>query len=50
MDCEIQKPLERTAKEAREEFIRTQAVLILRNLLVSLRSETVISPVNDLNQ
>lgn len=50
MDCEIEKPLEGTAKEAREEYIRQQAVLILRNLLVSLRSETMVSPVHDLNQ
>ena len=50
MDCEIEKPLEGTAKEAREEYIRKQAVLILRNLLVSLRSESVVAPVNNLNQ
>ena len=37
MNSTEKKPLTDAAKEAREEYIRKQAVLILRDLLVSLR-------------
>lgn len=36
-DSQTRKPLSDAAKEAREEYIRKQAVVILRDLLISLR-------------